>query len=469
LGLDKSLAELAIAEARKMGAKYADARLEKSVWESITVKDGKVERVKSGEIQGLGLRVLLKTWGFASTTELNKKALKRTAAAAVGMARSAGKVGKIRLSKIPVKQDKVRTKIALDPLSIPIEEKVNLCLESDRCARVDRFIRRTSVYLACEMVQKNFMSSEGADITFENTLTYCEVFALAKRGGVVEYMDDIAGGSAGFEIVKNFDPPTRAKKVGKRASQLAAAKTLPEKRTTVVLDQDLVALLCHEIIGHPSEADRVLGREAAWAGKAWWAGMRGKRIGSQLLNATDDPRIKGALGYYEYDDEGTPARRKELIREGILVEHMHSRETAAEFGVPPNGNMRAQSFEYLPLIRMSNTFIEPGDFTREELFEIREGVYLKGQKIPSIDSRRYNFQISAKEAFLIRKGELTGPFRGASIVGVAPEFFTSIDAVANDFEMRPVPNCGKGDPMQTIAVGNGGPHLRGVALVAGVR
>jgi len=182
----------------------------------------------------------------------------------------------------------------------------------------------------------------------------------------------------------------------------------------------------------------------------------------------DDPRVEGALGYYEYDDEGVPAKRKQLIREGKLLEHMHSRETAAEFKVEPNGNMRAQSFKYLPLIRMSNTFIEPGEYKLEELLDVKEGVYLRGAKIPSIDSRRYNFQISAKEAFLIRRGDLVGPFRDASIMGIAPEFFSSIDAVGNDFEMRPIPNCGKGDPMQTLHVGNGGPHMRALALVAGV-
>ncbi|MEM2890219.1 MAG: TldD/PmbA family protein [Candidatus Hadarchaeum sp.] len=459
----------AINEALKAGSKYADVRLERSIGEMVVVKDGKVERAKSEEMHGLGLRVLLKTWGFASCTDLDKRSLRKTVAAAVSMGKSAQKTKPYNLSKIPVNRDAITTKIIKDPSDIPVEEKVKLCLDGDGCAHVDRFIKHTTTYIAWEKTQKLFMSSEGAEISFQNTLTYCETFALAKRGAVVEYMDEIAGGSGGYEIIENFNLPEKAKNVGQRASKLAAAKTIPDKKTTVVLDQDLVALLCHEIIGHPSEADRVLGREAAWAGKAWWAGMIGKRIGSKLLNATDDPRVKGALGYYEYDDEGTPARRKELIREGILNEHMHSRETAAEFGVIPNGNMRAQSFQYLPLIRMSNTFIEPGDFDKDELFEVKDGVYLKGQKIPSIDSRRYNFQISAKEAFQIKHGELIGPYRGASIVGVAPDFFNSVDAVGKDFEMRPVPNCGKGDPMQTIGVGNGGPHLRGVAMVAGVR
>ncbi len=466
---DADAAEAVIADALKKGAKYADVRLESSRWESVVVKDGKVEKVRSGEQFGLGLRVLLKTWGFASITDADSGAMREAVATAVGMARSAKKVGNVMFSKGAPVTARVRTKVAKNPHSVPIEEKVNLCLESDKLARADRSIKRTSAWMSSETTEKNFVSSEGANITFENAITYCEVFALAKRGAVIEYLDELAGGTGGYEIVKGFDMPAKAKDVGRRASRLAAAKSLPEKKTAVILDQDLVSLLCHEIIGHPSEADRVLGREAAWAGKAWWAGMLGKRVGSKLLSATDDPRVKGALGYYEYDDEGTQAQRQELIREGVLANHMHSRETAAEFRVAPNGSMRAQNFEYLPLIRMSNTFIEAGDSKREELFDIADGVYLKGQKVPSIDFRRYNFQLSAKEGFLVKRGDITGPFRAASVSGVAPEFFASIDAVADDFEMRPVPNCGKGDPMQTIQVGNGGPHIRGVAMVAGAR
>ncbi len=469
LPLELSFAERAISSASRMGASYADVRVEFARGESILVKDGKVERVKSVEQCGLGLRVLLKTWGFASTTDLNRDSVNKAVKSALGMARATKKFSKIELSKIRVENAEVIVKVKTDPLDVPLGEKVKLCLESDGLAQVDRFIRRTSAWLATEASEKAFMSSEGANVVFRNTLTYGGVFALSKRGGVVEYIDELAGGSGGFEIVKRFNMPARAAEVGRRASALAASKPVSKRKAPVVLDQDFVALLCHEIIGHPSEADRVLGREAAWAGKAWWAGKIGERVGSKLLNATDDPRVSGALGYYEYDDEGVRARRKELIRAGALIEHMHSRETAAEFGVEPNGNMRAQSFEYLPLIRMSNTFIEPGDSKREEVFDISDGFYLKGAKVPSIDSRRYNFQLSAKEAFLVKRGGLTGPFRGASLRGTAPEFFNSIDAVADDFEMRPIPNCGKGDPMQTLHVGNGGPHIRGIGFVAGVR
>jgi len=462
------IAERAVELAMKLGAAYADVRLENSCNETILVKDGKVEKVTSELQRGMGIRVLFGTWGFASTTELVKPAVDRGVKTAVSMAKAVKHRAGGKMAEAEVAEARTHAGGKIDPFEVDLSEKIDICLEADRRARVDEHVKRTSATVAVQKLQKLFLSSEGARIQSDIAITYAGVYALAKKGAVTEYFEDLAGGTGGFEIVQRFDLSTRAGDVGKRAVALASAKAMPKHKLPVVMDQDFVALLTHEIIGHPSEADRVLGREAAWAGKAWWAGMVGRKIGSKLLNAVDDPRVEGALGYYEYDDEGVPARRKQLIREGKLLEHMHSRETAAEFKVEPNGNMRAQSFKYLPLIRMSNTFIEPGEHKLEELFDVKEGVYLKGAKIPSIDSRRYNFQISAKEAFLIRRGELVGPFRDASIMGIAPEFFSSIDAVGRDFEMRPIPNCGKGDPMQTLHVGNGGPHLRGLALVAGV-
>jgi TldD protein len=462
------VAERAIELAMKLGAKYADVRVEDSRNETILVKDGKVEKVTSELQHGAGIRVLFSTWGFASTTELAKPAVDRAVKTAVSMAKAVKHRAGGKMAEAEVAEARTHARGKINPFEVDISEKIDMCLEADRRASVDEHVKRTSATIAAQELKKLFLSSEGARIQSDRVITYAGVFALAKKGDVTEYFDDLAGGTGGFEIVRRFDMPARAEDAGKRAVALASAKAMPKCRLPVVMDQDFVALLTHEIIGHPSEADRVLGREAAWAGKAWWAGMIGQRIGSELLNAVDDPRVEGALGYYEYDDEGVPARRKQLIREGKLLEHMHSRETAAEFRVEPNGNMRAQSFKYLPLIRMSNTFIEPGEYKLEELLDVKEGVYLKGAKIPSIDSRRYNFQISAKEAFLIRRGDLIGPFRDASIMGIAPEFFSSIDAVGDDFEMRPIPNCGKGDPMQTLHVGNGGPHLRGLAVVAGM-
>jgi len=461
--------EAAIEFAIRLGADYVDIRWEQTQSETLLVKNGKVESAIYEEHGGAGIRVLLNTWGFASISSFERQKVEDAIRRAIAMAKASRRSTKPRLAQSRVAEDKVKLTPEIDPFDIPMEEKIEICLEADHRAKVNEDVKRTSASIFNGRARKLFVSSEGARIDQELPLTYCHVLALAKSGGVVEYMDDMAGGSGGFEIVRDFDMNARAEDAGKKAVALSKARAVRPRKLPVILDPDFVSLLCHEIIGHPCEADRVLGKEMAWAGGAWWSEKVGRRIGSRLLNASDDPRVKGAMGYFEYDDEGVPARKKNLIKAGLLNELMHSRETASEFKVEPNGNMRAESHEYLPLIRMSNTFIEPGDYSLEEIFDLKRGVYLKGAKVPSIDSMRYNFQISAKEAYLVRHGDLEGPFRGASIISNAPDFFMNIDAVGKDFEMRPIINCGKGDPMQTLHVGNGGPHLRSFAYVAGVK
>jgi TldD protein len=236
------------------------------------------------------------------------------------------------------------------------------------------------------------------------------------------------------------------------------------------MDPDYLSLVVHEIIGHPSEADRVLGREAAWAGVAWWRGMLGQRIGSEILNASDNSTVEGTLGYYRYDDEGVEAEEKVIFKNGVLTSHMQSRDTATEFGAKPNGGMRALSYRFFPLVRMSNTFIKPGNHSFQEIVEgIDRGIYIVGSKVPAIDNRRYNWQISGQWAYMIEKGEVTHLLRDPTLMGVSPEFFKSISAVGKDLKIRPRPGCAKGDPVQSIFVGNGGPHIRAIAQVLPTR
>jgi TldD protein len=264
---------------------------------------------------------------------------------------------------------------------------------------------------------------------------------------------------------------SRATEIAKKAITLSKAKAAPTRKLPVILDQHFVALLIHEIIGHPSEADRVLGKEAAWAGKTWWADKVGKQLFSEELTVVSDATLgKGYCGSFKYDDEGVPAKRIVNVEKGVLREFLHSRETAKIFGVKPNGCMRATSYAFAPLIRMTNTFIEKGNWKFEEMLEgIKKGVYLKGNKVPSIDSRRFNFQISSFEAYEIKNGEIRRPLRGASLRSNTKDFLSSIDAVGNDLKIIGIifPACGKGDPMQSMFVGNGGPHISGYGLVTG--
>ena len=470
----EDLAEKIVERALKLGAKYADVRIEQSKEEGLLLENGSVELIGLGSSIGAGIRVLAKgTWGFDATTSLDEKGLLDTVGRAYKMAVASSQrvTTPAKLASKKAVQDKDVVKVRKKLEDFPLEERIQLARDCDSVIRKtsDR-IHRSSISISGDTRKKLYCDSEGSMIRHELMKSYLVIRAIAHEAGVTEDQYHLEGGTGGFEATQKVDPLEVAEELAKKVCELVKAPTGPSEEMPVVMDQDYVALLTHEIIGHPSEADRVLGREAAWAGVAWWKGMLGQKIGSELLNAVDDSRVEGALGYYKYDDEGVPAKEKVLIKNGVLINHMHSRETATLFETEPNGGMRASGSQFVPLIRMSNTFIKPGDWALEEMIEdVDRGIYTIGSKVPSIDNRRYNWQISCKWAYLIEKGELTKLLRDVTISGTAPTFFKSIDAVGKDFMMRPVPNCGKGDPMQTMHVGNGGPHIRGRANVIGTR
>ncbi len=470
----EDLASKAMTYASKLGARYADIRIEKSVGESFLLENGKVEHVAVGTDEGAGIRALTHgAWGFYATSKLTENDVLKAVELAVKLAKASDTRIRevVRLADVKVVEDKDIVKVKQKPEDYPLEERVKLAKDCDSAMRKtsDR-IHKAAVAIGTDRLLKLFHSTEGTRISYDYSKSYIRLEAIAHQIGLTESVGREEGGTGGVERIIEPDPIEISENIAKKAIALLKAPTPSAERLPVILDQDYVALLTHEILGHPSEADRVLGREAAWAGVAWWKGMLYQQVGSEFLNASDDPRIEGGLGYYRYDDEGVPAEEKELIKGGILTNHMHSRETAAIFGVKPNAGMRASSYRFVPLIRMSNTFIKPGDWTFEEMLEdVHRGVYVVGNKIPSIDMRRYNWQISAQWGFMIEKGELTKLLRDVTVAGIAPEFFKSIDAVGKDFQIRPVPSCGKGDPMQGLHVGNGGPHIRGIAIVQGTR
>jgi TldD protein len=470
----EDLAKVIMESALKLGAQYADIRIEQLSGEGFLLENGKVEHIASDSGVGAGIRVLAKgAWGFYATTSLDRKSLLDSAKQAYKLALSSSQRVKEPSKLAPVKvvrdRDVVKVKKKMD--DFPIEDRVQLAKDCDLAMRkASKRIHRAAVSISSDTKKKLFCSTEGALITYDMMKCYLSLRAVAHEAGITEDQGWMEGGAGGFEAIEKKDPIKLSEELAKKAAELVKAPTAPTEEMTVIMDQDFVSLLSHEIIGHPSEADRVLGKEAAWAGVAWWKGMIGQRVGSDLFNASDDPRVEGSLGYYKYDDEGVPAREKVLIKDGILVGHMHSRETAAIFRVEPNGGMRATSSQFVPLIRMSNTFIKPGDWTFEEMLEgVKHGIYVVGEKVPSIDNRRYNWQISCMWAYMIEKGELATLLRDVTIAGVAPVFFKSIDAVGKDFSLRPIPSCAKGDPLQIMYMGNGGPHIRGRAHVMGTR
>lgn len=466
----EDFAEKSTQLAIESGAQYCDVRAERIESEGFLLENGEIEHFTSSKDSGLGIRVLANgAWGFFSIS--NPKSLDEIKNATLNVVKSAlyysvNKKQKVRLADNPVYTDEVNLGILKKPT---LEELTKIGFECDSIMRSKKRIHKSSVSMEHNTFSKYFVNSDGAKITqrFEDTIA--NVTATAHESGLTESVNSTEGGRGGLEMILDKNDITKtAEFVAQKASELLDAKTAKEEKSTVVMNPDFVALLAHEILGHPSEADRVLGKEMAWAGGAWWAGKLGKKIGSQELNVIDDPTMS-SLGYYKYDDEGVFAKPKTLIENGILVNHMQSRETASIFNTEPNSGMRATGYGFMPLIRMACTCIKEGNWDPQEMIKgVKNGYLISNMKIPSIDMMRYNWSISCQFAQKIENGELKELLRDVIVMGVAPDFFNSIDACGNDFTIRPITNCGKGDPMQIMRMGNGGPHVRGTATVKSV-
>lgn len=470
----EDLALGAVDHARSLGASYADARFEVLTDKGLLIENGSMEHFASTQNSGIGVRVLVNgAWGFYAFTNPNgMDNVKKAAEQAFKLAKSSSMhtKNKVVLADTKALTDKVVYGCKRDPREL-MGELVQIAKDCDKIIRgTSGKINKSSVSIGYTQVEKFFGNSDGARILQEYIDTVTNISATAHESGRTQNVSGTEGGRGGIEMLTEYaDVHKTAEDIAQKATELIDAKPAKERQAEVVMNPDFVALLTHEILGHPSEADRVLGYEMAWAGGAWWAGKLGQRVGSDALTVSDNPTIERSLGHYKYDDEGVRSKEKLLIKNGILHDHMHSRETAAKFNVEPNSGMRASSYEFMPLIRMACTYINAGDWNHEEMIrEVKDGYLICNMKVPSIDMMRYNWSISCQYAYEIKNGEVKDMLRDIIVMGIAPEFFSSINACSKEFEIRPVLNCGKGDPMQTMRMGNGGPYVRGVATVKSV-
>ncbi|HET7337035.1 MAG TPA: TldD/PmbA family protein [Candidatus Nitrosotalea sp.] len=464
-------ADKAIKIALDAGSQYCDVRAESVSTRGFAIENGEVENFVSSSDSGLGMRVLVNgAWGFYSVSDPKSfDEIKANILDTVQAARyySESKKHKVKLAEVRAFTDKINFKIQVEP---DIEEMVKIGLESDKIIRDKKRIIKSTVSIHHDEFHKYFTNSEGSKITQNFADVMANLTATAHYCGLTESVNTTEGGRGGLEMItgKN-DILDVSKSISEKADALLDAKTVKEEKATVVMNPDFVALLAHEILGHPSEADRVLGKEMAWAGGAWWAGKLGTKIGSSELNVIDDPTIPSSLGWYKYDDEGVPATKKILVEDGNLSSHMQSRETASQFDTVPNSSMRATGYSFMPLVRMACTCIAPGNWNPDEMIkDVKNGFLICNMKMPSIDMMRYNWSISCQYAIKIESGELGELLRDVIVMGNSPEFFESIDARGKDFTVRPIANCGKGDPMQIMRMGNGGPHIRGKSIVKSV-
>ena len=467
----EDLAEMAIECATNFGCQYCDVRAENRKNQGFLIENSELEYSSTKNDLGLGIRVLNDgAWGFFSisnplSTQDVKSGVQEAAKTALNY--SAKKKLKSTLAEVSTENKKIEFPVKIIPT---IDALLEIGYDCDKIILENKRIIKSQVSIGYSKVSKYFINTEGTKIFQNYTDVVANLAATAHENGITQTVNITEGGRGGIETLsaqKEINETSQF--ISKKASQLIDAKPAKDEKATVVMNPDFVALLTHEILGHPSEADRVLGKEMAWAGGAWWTGKLNEKIGSDVLNVFDDPTIQGTLGCYGFDDEGSKASRTNLVENGILSNHMQSRETAKEFHTNPTSNMRATSYRFMPLIRMACTCIDKGDWNPQEMIsEVKNGYLISNMKIPSIDMKRYNWSISCQFAQKIENGEVTDLLRDVIVIGTAPDFFKSIDACGNDFTIRPITNCGKGDPMQSMVMGNGGPSIRATATVRSV-
>jgi TldD protein len=470
----KELIERALDAGERGGAAYVEVRVQERETESLTVKNGALEAAMANATAGFGVRVLVDgAWGFSSSARLEPAEADRIAAEALEIARASHRaLGEaVELDDTPPVTDSYRTAHDEDPFGVPLDEKLRILMEADeRMAAVPGVAIREGT-ISGGRERKTFASSAGAWIEQEIVEAGGGIEATAVNESEMQqrsYPNSFGGQAVtgGFEAVRALDLADHAQETAELAVALLDAPQCPSGEMDLILDSTQVALQIHESCGHPTELDRVFGTEASFAGTSFLTTDRlgSLRYGSEIVHIDADATAPGGLGTFGYDDEGVPAQNVPLIQGGILVGYLTSRETAPKIGRRSMGSARAWSWSHIPLIRMTNINLLPGDAgSLEDLIaDTREGIFMSVNKSWSIDDRRLNFQFGDQAGWLVRNGKRTQLVKNPTYTGITPEFWGSCDAICgrDEWTLWGLPNCGKGEPMQVGHVGHGAAPAR---------
>jgi len=466
----QALLDRAVALMRQAGASYGDIRVREDRQEHIAVKNGRPEHITSERSAGLGVRVLVDgAWGFFGTHRLEIEAVEPAVEQAVAIARASAPLRKepVVLAPVtpPAAAGRYETPLQEDPFRVPLERKLALLVEASRSMRGPN-LKLAQAFFAAYEIHQHFASTEGARI--EQRIVQCGggIAATAIAGSnlqVRSFPNSFRGNfaTAGYEFVEEMHLAAEAARVGDEAEALLVAPPCPEGRRTILLDGGQLALQVHESCGHPIELDRVLGMELSYAGDSFLTidKLGHFRYGSPHVNITADATSPGGLGTFGYDDEGVPAQATPIVREGIFVGYLSSRETAPAVQGTSSGSMRASGWNRIPLIRMTNVNLLPGAAgSLEDLIaDTSDGLLLTTNRSWSIDNKRLNFQFGTEMCRDVRGGKLGQIYKNATYTGITPEFWGSCDAVCGPqaWKLWGTPNCGKGEPGQTARVGHG--------------
>lgn len=469
----KQIATWALETAEQRGATYCDVRILDDRHRALMTKNGTVAHASDSESLGIGIRVIAEgAWGFSSTDDLRRESVEQAAAEAVAIARASARVKEQPLRLAPEKPAVAdwATPYRIDPFTTSLEQNLDLLMRVDQTLRNVQGITLAQTNLQFRRYEQWFYSSEGAAIHQTRVVTGAgfEVYSFAGTEIQKRSYPNSFGGqyqNKGYELIEELDLEGNARRVAEECVALHKADQCPQGRFNLVLDSSQLGLQIHESVGHPIELDRVLGMEANFAGMSFLTidKLRNLRYGSEVVNVVADATQEHGpgLGTFAYDDEGVTAQCTKIITNGEFTGYLTSRETAAAIGEErSNGTMRAESWNRIPIIRMTNISILPGErpLSFEQLLgQAGDGIYMQTNRSWSIDDKRYNFQFGCEIGWEIKGGKLGRMLKNPSYSGITTEFWNSMQAICSreHWTLWGTPNCGKAQPMQTMGTGHG--------------
>jgi TldD protein len=475
------VATAAVEAALNAGARYADARAMDARSETVTARNGAIEGVNRDSRTGVGVRALIGgSWGFHAVPDAGPAAARAAGEQAARIARASARVAGAPLELAPVasQQGSWSSPCEEDPWGVPLDEKAALLEGVTATMRAHGADTAEAVSRVWE-TRKWLVTSEGTRV--DQHLRECGAAMSATAVGEHETQrrsyPGIRGqyGTRGWELVRRLALPGNAARIAEEARALLTADPCPSlDATDLILGSEQMALQIHESVGHATELDRILGWEAAFAGTSWLdlAQLGSLRFGSELMNITADATLPGGLGSFGYDDEGTPAHPVDIVREGVWVGVLSGRDSAAIARLPSGAAVRAEGFNRLPMVRMTNIGLLPGDSSLEAMIAATDdGILMDTNRSWSIDDKRLNFQFGCEIGWEVKGGKRGRLLRNPTYTGISPRFWGSMDMTGGpgEWTVWGTPNCGKGQPQQIGHTGHPSVPARFRGVRVGVR
>jgi TldD protein len=475
---EKDLASWALDTAALRGATYADVRIVQDRSRALATKNGKIGNASDSQSLGFSVRVIVDgAWGFAASADMSRNSVEATAARAVEIAKASAQVKQSEVRLVPEKPVTAdwTTPYKIDPFTISVEQNLALLEKIDAELRSVAGVTLAETNMNFRHEEQWFFSSEGADIHQTKFITGAGYVAYAFAGSEIQkrsYPNSFGGQwqNKGYELIDELKLLENARRIGEEAVALHRADQCPAGVFDIILDSSQLGLQIHESVGHPIELDRVLGMEANFAGTSFLTldKLRTLQYGSELVNVVADARQEHGpgLGTFAFDDEGVPAQCTPIITNGLFTGYLSSRETAPTIGLDRSGGtLRAEGWNRLPIIRMTNISILPGEkpLTLEQLISSTDhGILFQTNRSWSIDDKRYNFQFGTEIGWEIKNGKRVRMVKNPSYSGITTEFWNSMDAICSrdEWTLWGTPNCGKGQPQQVMGTGHGASPAR---------